>query len=136
MYNDHAYVYVDDEALSREVMELVMTEAMDVEHLTIWEDSTDFLARVEGLTPRPDVFLLDIRVGPIDGYEMLNLLRDHPDYHCARVVAVTAGVMTEQIRHLRKAGFDAAVAKPVRVSSFPDVMTRILKGQQVWFTGS
>lgn len=136
MYNDHAYVYVDDEALSREVMELVMIEAMEVEHLTILEDSADFLARIEALTPRPDVFLLDIQMGPIDGYEMLNLLRDHPDFREARVIAVTAGVMTEQINHLRQAGFDAALAKPVRVSNFPDVMIRILKDEEVWFTGS
>lgn len=135
MFNDHAYVYVEDEELSREVMEIVMTQAMDVEHLTIFHDSTDFLARVDALTPRPDVFLLDIRVGPVNGYEMLNLLRAHPEYRAARIVAVTASVMTEQIAHLRNAGFDAAIAKPVRVSSFPDVMACILQGEEVWFTG-
>ena len=135
MFNDHAYVYVEDEELSREVMEIVMTQAMDVEHLTIFHDSTDFLARVDALTPRPDVFLLDIRVGPVNGYEMLNLLRAHPEYRAARIVAVTASVMTEQIAHLRNAGFDAAIAKPVRVSSFPDVMACILRGEEVWFTG-
>jgi len=135
VFNDHAYVYVEDEELSREVMEIVMTQAMDVEHLTIFHDSTDFLARVDALTPRPDVFLLDIRVGPVNGYEMLNLLRAHPEYRAARIVAVTASVMTEQIAHLRNAGFDAAIAKPVRVSSFPDVMACILQGEEVWFTG-
>lgn len=136
MFNDHAYLYVEDEALSREVMEIVMTQAMDVEHLTIFHDSTDFMARVEALSPPPDVFLLDIQVGPVDGYGMLKLLRSRPGYREARIVAVTASVMTEQIKHLRQAGFDAAIAKPVRVSSFPEVMERILRGDEVWFTGN
>jgi CheY-like chemotaxis protein len=136
VFNDHAYLYVEDEPLSREVMEIVMTQAMDVEHLTILHDSTDFMARVGALSPPPDVFLLDIQVEPVDGYEMLKMLRARPDYREACIVAVTASVMTEQIRHLRKAGFDAAIAKPVRVSSFPEVMERILRGDEVWFTGN
>lgn len=132
MFNDHAFLYVDDESLSREVMRLVMEEALMVQHLTIFEDSVDFIARITALDPQPDIILLDIKVKPIDGFEMLKNLRENPDTAGATVIAVTAGVMSEEVNRLRAAGFDGAVAKPVRISTFPDIMQRIVQGEQVW----
>jgi CheY-like chemotaxis protein len=132
MFNDHAFLYVDDESLSREVMRLVMEEALMVQHLTILEDSADFTQRIEMLDPQPDIILLDIKVKPLDGFEMLKHLRAHPDYGKATVIAVTAGVMSQEVNRLRAAGFDGAVAKPVRISTFPEIMQRIVQGEPVW----
>ena len=135
MFNDHVFLYVEDEELSREVMRLVLQDAMQVDHLHILENSVDFTNRIEKLDPAPDIFLLDIHVKPLDGFEMLNVLRAHPRFKNVKIIAVTASVMSEEVNRIRQVGFDGAIAKPVRVTSFPDVMARILTGKLTWHLG-
>ncbi len=56
-------LYVEDEVLSRRVMEMV-TAFIDDVTLTMFEDSTNFLARVKALTPQPNLIFLDIHLKP------------------------------------------------------------------------
>jgi CheY-like chemotaxis protein len=105
---------------------------MGCSQLTIFEDSANFMARVEGLDVKPDVFFLDIHVRPHDGFAMLKMLREHPDYRDAKVIALTASVMNEEVEELRLAGFDGGIAKPIDQNVFPDLVALILKGERVW----
>ena len=75
---------------------------------------------------------LDIHMDPIDGFEMLRLIQQNPDYHSIPVVALTASVMNEEVRKLRECGFDGVIAKPLDYDTFPHALTRILNGEQVW----
>ena len=45
------YLYVEDDRLSREVMETLLRDMMSVTTYTIWENSDNFIHRLEGLTP-------------------------------------------------------------------------------------
>ena len=132
MINQHAYLYVEDDPLSCEVMKMIMENAMGVDHLTIFEDSTDFVPRLTSLDQKPDVFLLDIHVKPHNGFEMLEVLRGHPDYQQCKIIALTASVMNEEVEKLRQCGFDGAIGKPLSMQTFPELMTRILNGEVVW----
>src|SRR5688500_13882805 len=106
MSPDPSFLYVEDEPMSRTVMEMLMVRRMGYKNLTIFEDSSDFIAKIESLSSEPDVIFLDIHMRPINGFEMLQLLRNHPSYKSVRVVALTASVMNEEIDMLRQAGFD------------------------------
>ena len=97
-----------------------------------FEDSRDFAERLAALPQPPDVILLDIHVPPLSGFEMLNILRHSPDHCLKPVIALTASVMNEEIIKLRAGGFDGAIAKPLRYQTFPDLLTRVLRGEQVW----
>jgi CheY-like chemotaxis protein len=132
MQHDPCFLYVEDEPMSRTVMQLLMVRKMGYNNLTIFEDSTDFISKVENLSSKPDVIFLDIHVQPKNGFEMLQMLRNHPDYRNVRIVALTASVMNEEIELLRTAGFDGGIAKPIDQTSFPNVLDRILKGEEVW----
>jgi CheY-like chemotaxis protein len=70
---------------------------------------------------------------PHDGFELLSQIRNDPDHCHARVVAVTASVMNEEISRLRTSGFDGAVGKPLNMSEFPALIKRILEGETVWY---
>ena len=125
-------LYVEDDPGSRKVMYGLLERLTVPVHLTIFEDSTDFVARVEALDPQPDVFLLDIHVSPLDGFQMLELLRQHPQYADKMVVALTASVMNEEINRLKEAGYDGVLAKPLSFNQFPDRLERILAGERFW----
>ena len=125
-------VYVEDDAMSRKVMQMLLQGKMNFENVTILEDSSNFLANVEAISPKPDVFFLDIHVDPLDGFEMLNLLRESEAFRDTPIVAMTASVMNEEVLRLQTAGFDGCIAKPVDKDEFPSLLDRILRGERIW----
>ena len=124
-------LYVEDEARSRRVMQL-MLDSMDLPNVTIFEDSTDFLARAEAVNPKPTVIFLDIHMAPYSGFEMLEMIRKSEHFKDQIVVAVTASVMNEEVTKLREAGFNGCLAKPIDIDKFPDILSLIIKGEEVW----
>jgi CheY-like chemotaxis protein len=63
---------------------------------------------------------------------MLALLRQHPRFHDALVIALTASVMNEEVARLKTAGFDSIISKPLNQDVFPATLERILSGEKVW----
>src|SRR4051794_2889116 len=129
MSPDPVFLYVEDEPMSRKVMELLMVRGLGYEHLTIFENSERFIQRLEALELRPTVIFLDIHMKPLSGFEMLHLLRQHSVFQQTRVIAVTASVMNEEVEMLREVGFDGAIAKPIDQTLFPGLLSRILQGE-------
>ncbi|GAB4344244.1 MAG: hypothetical protein Kow00117_22490 [Phototrophicales bacterium] len=128
------FLYVEDDKMSREVMgRMLQGLASDPDRVTIWEDSNDFLDKVRKIQPVPDVVFLDVQIGPIDGFEMLKLLKQEPAYAKTPVIAMTASVTVSEIEQLRTAGFDGLIAKPVRKRIFPELVQKILDGEDVWY---
>jgi CheY-like chemotaxis protein len=132
MLSDQAFLYVEDDAFSREIMQVIMNVAMGVDRFIMFEDSTNFAERLKSLPVKPAVVLLDIQMKPHNGFEMLKILRADPDYQKAKVIALTASVMNEEVERLRLSGFDGAIAKPLSVFTFPNLLERITQGEAVW----
>jgi CheY-like chemotaxis protein len=132
MNHDPNILYVEDDALSREVMEALLTRKMGLQKITIFKDSTQFMDRLRAMTSGPDVIFLDIHMEPIDGFEMLRQVREDGDFEGTKIVALTASVMNEEVKMLRAAGFNGVLAKPLDVDAFPGALDRILSGEQVW----
>ena len=126
------FLYVEDDALSRQVMDMIVTRILRSAALTTFEDSRDFMARLRGLPTRPDLIFLDIHMRPDDGFTLLKMLRRHPDYVGTTVVAVTASVMNEEMAMLQDAGFNGAIGKPIDQVFFPEFVERVLHGEEIW----
>lgn len=126
-------LYVEDDPLSREIMAVLMRVNFPNMALTMLEDSADFVSRIEALPNAPALFLLDIHIEPIDGFAMLQILRDDVRYTSARVVAVTASVMNQEVVQLRRAGFNGAIAKPLDFDRFATLIDGVLDGKEVWY---
>jgi CheY-like chemotaxis protein len=127
-----AVLYVEDDYMSRLVMEVILIEQMHLSNVAIFKDSSNFAAQVAELTFQPDVVFLDIQLGPLDGFEMLKVLREQPSYASLPIVALTASVMNEDIIKLRKAGFNGVIPKPIDIDVFPDVITKLMAGEEYW----
>lgn len=130
--SDLAFLYVENDELSREVMKALLMRGLGYQRITILENSVNFADQLRCLAYKPDIVFLDIHMEPIDGFEMLALIRQNSDYAATPVIAVTASVMNEEINNLREAGFNGVVAKPLNYEAFPDILGRILNGEQVW----
>jgi CheY-like chemotaxis protein len=126
------FLYVENDELSREVMKALLTRSLGYDDVAMFESSANFVDRLEGLSDKPDIIFLDIHMEPLDGFAMLRMIRAHVDLHGVPVVALTASVMSEEIRRLRDAGFDGVIAKPINYDTFPNALQRLLSGQQVW----
>lgn len=125
-------LYVEDDERSRKLMRRLLQLRMGLQEVTILEDSQDFVARVQALSPKPDIIFLDIHVHPYDGFEMLQMLRAMDWTTDIPIVALTASVMNEEIHKLRTAGFDGCLAKPIDMSSFPESLQRLMQGERIW----
>lgn len=131
-FNDYTYLYVEDDPLSQEVMRVTLEDMMGVEKATIFQDSRDFLQRLHALPHKPDIILLDIHMQPHNGFALLRMIRESRLYDEARIIALTASVMSDEVQQLRSQGFDGAIAKPLNVTEFPALIERILHGESVW----
>jgi CheY-like chemotaxis protein len=131
--NDQPIVlYVEDDAQSRKLMNMLLKGRLKLPNVFILEDSEDFLARVNALEPKPNVIFLDIHMKPYDGFEMLEMLQQLQWTAGIPVVALTASVMNEEVRRLRIAGFSGCIAKPIDLDTFPDILARVFDGESVW----
>lgn len=127
------FLYVEDDVLSREVMELLLGQVLGYTQVTTFENSQNFMDRVRALAHVPDVIFLDIQMVPHDGYEMLKMLRGEEAYQKTKVIAMTASVMATDVAALKSAGFDGMIGKPIMRQAFPELLTRILSGESIWF---
>jgi CheY-like chemotaxis protein len=127
------FLYVEDDPLSREVMELLLKQVLGYTQVTTFESSHDFMEKVRALTSIPDVIFLDIQMHPHNGYEMLKMLRGEDAYRKTRIIAMTASVMATDVEALKSAGFDGMIGKPIMRQAFPELLGRILSGESIWF---
>jgi CheY-like chemotaxis protein len=125
-------LYVEDDALSRMVVEILLREKLYLSHVVIFPDSRDFRVNLDHLPFEPDIILLDIHIKPLDGFQMLHILRGHPVFAQKRIAALTASVMNEEVVRLRDAGFDGVLSKPLDENMFPAQLTRLLNGEKIW----
>lgn len=126
-------VYVEDDENSILVMKMVVERVMKLPALHVLQSHSDFVQQVKGLGVVPDVFLLDIQMKPYDGVELLSMLRKDPQFKSSKVIALTASVTNEEVSLLKSGGFDGAIAKPLNIEVFPDLIARIINGEQVWY---
>ncbi|MCJ7537906.1 MAG: response regulator [Anaerolineales bacterium] len=126
-------VYVEDDEASILIMKMVVERVMGLPTLHVLQSRADFVQQVKGLGVVPDVFLLDIQMKPYDGVELLAMLRGDPQFKESKVIALTASVTNEEVSLLKNGGFDGAIAKPLNINAFPDLIAKIIDGESVWY---
>jgi len=126
-------VYVEDDENSVIVMKMVVERVMGLPKLHVLQSRADFVQQVKELGVVPDIFLLDIHMKPYGGIELLSMLRNDPQFEASKVIALTASVTNEEVALLKRGGFDGAIAKPLNIDMFPDLISKIMNGEQVWY---
>lgn len=87
-------------------------------------DGQEALQKIE--ETNPDLVLLDIQLPILDGFAVLQQIRQMPRFANLRVVAVTANAMKEDREKGAKAGFDAYISKPIDVAALRTQVAELL----------
>ena len=121
----HALI-IDDDANNLEVLgKLLAKEQLTytaVQNPTLIDSALESLSRV-------DVIFLDLEMPKIDGYEMLQHLRERLG---TQIPIIACTVHTTEINTARRLGFHSFIAKPLKIDKFPDQLHRVLNGEAVW----
>ena len=131
--SDLVILYVEDDRFSRMVIEVLLTDVLPVRKLVTFENSENFLQRLTALPDKPTLIFLDVQMKPLDGYEVLKLIRSSPDHKDTTAIALTANVMAHDVDQLKKVGFDGLIGKPILEEVFAQLIEMIADGKPVWY---
>jgi two-component system, cell cycle response regulator DivK len=90
-------------------------------------------SKLEALLPRlPEtrIVFLDLEMPKLNGYEVFNKLRAVQQFRQVPIVAYSVHV--SEVSTVRELGFHSFLAKPLDLDSFPQQLSRIIKGERVW----
>ena len=104
-------VYVEDDPINAHLMSVIIKD-MTNHHLVIARTGKEGLDLI--LQQLPDLVILDLSLPDIDGYEILERMRAHPQAKKIPAVALTAMAMMDDIKRGKTAGFDDYLVKPAR----------------------
>lgn len=117
-------LYVEDDLSSqRLVQRLLAAEGFDISL------ASDGMRAIEIATrEKPDLVLMDINIGGLDGYEVTTRLRTIAGLEDVPIVAVTAATLRGDRERAIVAGCSGYIPKPIDVDRFPDQIRAYLVG--------
>ena len=119
----HLVLYIEDNPAN---LKLVANILGKLSHIHLLSAHLPELGLELAHARKPDLILLDINMPGMDGYQVLQILKQNPELKQVPVVAVTANAMPRDIERGREAGFTDYVTKPIQIRQFLDAVERWL----------
>ena len=114
---------VEDDAANRKLVRVVLG---DNERYRILEAASASEALAQLGKVRPDLLLLDIRLGNSSGLDVISTIRSDPSFDDVPAVAITAQAMKNDEKRFLDAGFDGYLSKPLDTRRLPEVVGRFI----------
>ena len=81
------------------------------------EQAIAYLTGAEGFEDRqqfpfPNVLLTDLKMPGMNGFELLQWLRDHPQYSLTPIIVLTSSRIESDVRHAYELGANSFMVKP------------------------
>lgn len=89
------------------------------------EEALKFIERWENGEPTPIVILLDLNMPKINGLEVLEKLKSHPEFKTIPVVVLTTSLESSDLLKSYQLGVNSYIVKPVSFEKFLDVVGHI-----------
>ena len=123
----HRILIVEDSATSRELLRTVLEQ---LGHVVMEAAGGEEALRKlqEGI---PDLILLDLKIPPPDGYELLKAIRRNVHCSSVPVAALTAQAMLGEGEKILSAGFDRYLPKPIGPADIRSAVQRLLQQSHV-----
>lgn len=100
----------DDNLFNRMVAEGLITTVVEGINIVQAESGKDVLAKME--EQKFDLILMDVQMPEMSGLEATTLIREHKIYSNMPIIAMSAGVMKEEVQACFNAGMNDFVTKP------------------------
>jgi PAS domain S-box-containing protein len=109
----HEILCIEDNPANLRLIESIFAGRSDIRLLTAIAPGLGLeLARVH----RPDLILLDINLPDMDGYAVMQCLRENDATRGIPVIAVSANAMPRDLERAKAAGFAAYLTKPLDIA--------------------
>ncbi|MDD5328363.1 MAG: response regulator [Sulfuricella sp.] len=113
---------VEDDYANRKLVRVILGKHYRIEEAASAEQALELLRNW-----KPDLLLLDIRLGNGSGLDVIRAVRENPEFDAIPVVAITAQAMKNDEGRFLAAGFDGYVSKPIDTRLLPEVVERFLR---------
>ncbi|MCG5524490.1 response regulator [Ectothiorhodospira haloalkaliphila] len=124
-------LHVDDNPANLRLVEHVLRQRVGVQVLNAPSGGLGLeLARAH----RPDLIILDINMPGMNGYDVLQRLRQEPETTDIPLIALTANATERDMERGREAGFDQYLTKPLDMALFMRVVESFLKARKADLT--
>ena len=123
----HRILIVEDSASSRELLRTVLEQLGHV----VMEAAGGEEALRKLQEEIPDLILLDLKIPPPDGYELIKAIRRNAHLSSVPVAALTAQAMLGESDKISSAGFDRYLPKPIRPAEIRNEVQRLLQQSNV-----
>ena len=124
-------VLIDDNKDEQEIILAALRKlalVVPVEVFSSGEPALEFLARSsrDATRKRPWLVLLDLKIPPLDGFEVLRRLRGEPRTATVPVVVFTSSRERRDVETCYRLGANSYVCKPVDFASMVDLMRTLV----------
>lgn len=120
---DKRILYIEDNPANTRLFSKIIEKFEQLEVNAVMEP---LLGIYEARTAPPDIIVLDINLPDLDGYEVLEVLKNDVRTKDIPVVALSANAMSIDVKKGLKAGFVDYLTKPVEVNRLIDVFNQHL----------
>ena len=108
----HTLLYIEDNPVNLRLMEAVIARIPNFNMISAHNGELG-LELAESYIP--DIILLDISLPGMDGFQVLQRLRQKQNTHTIPVIALSANAMPNDLEKGRKAGFQDYLTKPFKI---------------------
>lgn len=77
---------------------------------------------------KPVLVFIDLRMPIMDGYAVVEMLRQDPQTKGIKMIAVTAYAMKGDKEKAVQAGFDEYITKPIDINTLPGLLKKHMEG--------
>jgi len=89
------------------------------------EEAIAFIEKWENGDPVPVVILLDLNLPKVNGLEVLEAIKKHPDFKTIPVVVLTTSSESRDVKASYQSGANSYIVKPVDFEKFMEVARQI-----------
>lgn len=113
---------VEDDDTNRKLVRIVLGDGYRISEAASVEQALALLQQ-----EKPDLLLLDIRLGDGSGLDVIRAVRADPAFDQVPALAITAQAMKDDESRFLAAGFDAYLSKPIDTRRLPETVERFIR---------
>jgi CheY-like chemotaxis protein len=113
---------VEDDDTNRKLVRIVLGDGYRISEAVSVEQALALLQH-----EKPDLLLLDIRLGDGSGLDVIRAVRADPAFDQVPALAITAQAMKDDESRFLAAGFDAYLSKPIDTRRLPETVERFIR---------
>ena len=118
-FSGQRLLIAEDNLINQKVLNGVLNESgIDV----VMADDGQFVMDILEKDIDFDIILMDAHMPRVDGFEATRMIRANPAYEHIAVIALSGDTAADDVRHMKEAGMEECLEKPLKMDALYDVM--------------